>query len=54
MKTENINKFNDLPQRQKKYAKTKLALLNALLNELERKSLSEIMIKELAANSRGI
>lgn len=51
MKTTNINKFNDLPQRQKKYAKTKIALLNALLNELEKKSLSEIMIKELAKNA---
>ncbi|SFV61030.1 hypothetical protein MNB_SV-13-1376 [hydrothermal vent metagenome] len=48
MKTKNINKFNDLPQRQKKYAKTKIALLHALLKELEKKSLSEIMIKELA------
>jgi AcrR family transcriptional regulator len=47
MKTTNINKFNNLPQRQKKYAKTKIALLNVLLNELEKKSISEIMIKDL-------
>lgn len=47
MKTKNIHKFNDLPQRQKKYAKTKIALLDALLTELEKKSLAEIMIKEL-------
>lgn len=51
MKTKNINKFNDLPQRQKKYAKTKISLLNALITELEKKSLSEIMIKDLAKNA---
>ena len=51
MKTTNITKFNDLPQRQKKYAKTKIALLNALLNELETKPISEIMIKDLAKNA---
>lgn len=51
MKTENINKFNDLPQRQKKYAKTKISLLNALISELEKKSLSEIMIKELTKSA---
>ena len=47
MKT-NIEKFNNLPQRQKKYARTKVALLNALLDELKSKPLSSIMIKELA------
>jgi len=51
MKTENTKKFNDLPQRQKKYARTKLALLNSLLHALEKKSLSQIMIKELAENA---
>ncbi len=51
MKTENTKKFNKLPQRQKKYARTKLALLNSLLHELEKKSLSKIMIKELAENA---
>ena len=51
MKTTNINKLNDLPQRQKKYAKTKIALLDALLKELEKKSLSEIMIKDLAKDA---
>lgn len=48
MKTKNKEKFNQLPQREKKYAKTKIALLNALMNELEKKSLSSIKIKELA------
>ena len=41
-------KLDLLPQREKKYAKTKIALLNALLNELEHKSLSTVKIKELA------
>ncbi|HFU77407.1 MAG TPA: TetR family transcriptional regulator [Epsilonproteobacteria bacterium] len=48
MEKINIEKFNTLSQRQKKYAKTKTALLNALLEELESKKLSEIMIKSLA------
>ncbi len=47
MKTTNREKFNALPQRQKKFAKTKTALLNALLDELETKELSFIMIKDL-------
>jgi len=41
-------KLNSLPQREKKYAKTKIALLNALLDELDSKELSFIKIKELA------
>ena len=48
MKTKNIEKFNTLTQRQKKFAKTKIALLDALLNELERKELVTIKIKDLA------
>ena len=48
MKTKNIEKLNTLPQRQKKYAKTKTALLHALLDALERQRLSEIKIKSLA------
>ncbi len=48
MKTKNLKKFDNLPQRQKKSAKTKVALLNALLKELETKPLSKIMIKDLA------
>lgn len=44
----NNKKLNNLPQREKKYAKTKIALLNALLDELESKELSIIKIKELA------
>lgn len=48
MKTINQEKLNTLPQREKKYAKTKIALLNALLDELESKPLSAIKIKELA------
>lgn len=48
MKTKNIEKYNALPQRQKKYAKTKTALLTAMLDELESKPLSEVMIKHLA------
>jgi len=44
----NKKKLNNLPQREKKYAKTKIALLNALLDELESKELSIIKIKELA------
>ena len=48
MKIQNIDKFNALHQRQKKYARTKTALLNALLKALETKQLSSIMIKDLA------
>lgn len=48
MKIQNIDKFNALPQRQKKYARTKTALLNALLQALKTKPLSSIMIKQLA------
>ena len=48
MKTTNQEKLNTLPQREKKYAKTKIALLNALLDELKSKPLSAIKIKELA------
>ena len=44
----NENKLNSLPLREKKYAKTKVALLNALLNELETQELSLIKIKTLA------
>lgn len=47
MKTKNLEKFNHLPQRQKKYAKTKTALLHALLKALETQKLSEIKIKSL-------
>jgi AcrR family transcriptional regulator len=47
MKTKNREKFNTLTQRQKKFAKTKTALLNVLLEELETKELSTIMIKKL-------
>ncbi len=49
MKTKNLEKFNNLPQREKKFAKTKVALLDALLKELETKPLSKIMIKDLAS-----
>jgi AcrR family transcriptional regulator len=45
----NKKKLNTLPQREKKYAKTKIALLNALLDELDSKELSAIKIKDLAA-----
>jgi len=44
----NTKKLNDLPQREKKYAKTKITLLNTLLNELETKKLVDIKIKDLA------
>ncbi len=45
--TNNIDKFNHLPQRQKKFARTKIALLNALLEALETQPLSEVTIKSL-------
>ena len=48
MKKINREKFNALPQRQKKFAKTKTALLDALLDALETKELTSVMIKELA------
>ena len=48
MKTKNREKLNSLPQRQKKYAKTKTALLHALLDALEIQSLSEVKISSLA------
>ena len=50
MKKKKLNyiKLDLLPQREKKYAKTKIALLNALLDELDSKELSLIKIKELA------
>ena len=51
MKTTNRDKFNALAQRQKKFAKTKTALLHALLDALESKELSSIMIKELAQSA---
>ena len=44
----NTKKLNSLPLREKKYAKTKIALLNALLDELDKKALASIKIKELA------
>jgi AcrR family transcriptional regulator len=48
MKTKNKTQFDSLAQRQKKYAKTKIALLNALLEELKTKQLFEIKLKNLA------
>lgn len=48
MKTTNIEKYDQLPQRQKKFAKTKIALLGALIKELEKKTFQDIMIKEIA------
>ncbi|MDH5561410.1 MAG: TetR/AcrR family transcriptional regulator [Deltaproteobacteria bacterium] len=45
--TLNNRKFLELPQRQKNFAKTKLALLNALLDEFETKNLSSIKIRDL-------
>lgn len=47
MPYSNQHKFTALPQRQKKYAKTKTALLNALLEELDNKPLAEVVIREL-------
>lgn len=47
MKTTNREKFNALPQRQKKFARTKIALLNALLDALDTREFSSITIKEL-------
>ncbi len=44
----NQEKLKQLTQRERKFAKTKVALLNALLDELETKKLSDIKIKELA------
>ena len=46
MNEDNTEKLNNRPQREKKYAKTKIALLNALLNELESRQLDEIKIKD--------
>jgi len=43
----NEQKLNTLPQRQKKYAKTKIALLNALLEALYTKPLVDVSIKAL-------
>ncbi|MCF6287666.1 MAG: hypothetical protein L3J53_00325 [Proteobacteria bacterium] len=51
MEIKNIEKFNKLPQRQKKFAKTKIALLTALLEGLKTKPLSAIMIKNLAKSA---
>jgi len=48
MKKINKEKLNALSQRERKYAKTKIALINALLDELESKPLSTIKIKDLA------
>ncbi len=47
MSNTNKQKFDALPQRQKKYAKTKTALLNALLEELSSKPLTDVAIKAL-------
>jgi AcrR family transcriptional regulator len=47
MNEDNTEKFNNRQQREKKYAKTKIALLNALLKELKSRQLDEIKIKEL-------
>ena len=43
----NQEKLKQLTQRERKFAKTKVALLNALLDELETKKLSAIKIREL-------
>ncbi|WP_428738776.1 TetR/AcrR family transcriptional regulator [Sulfurimonas sp.] len=51
MKTKNIDKFNKLTQREKKYIKTKVTLLNVFLKELETNSLSAIMIKDIASKA---
>ena len=47
MKDSNLTKFIALPQRQKKFAKTKLALLKAFTRELSSKDFSSIVIKDL-------
>lgn len=46
MKT-NIEKFNSLSLRVKKMAKTKIAILNAFLTLLEKKTLDEIKVQEI-------
>ena len=43
----NTKKFDALPQRQKKYARTKLALLHSMLEMLETQSLASVHIKDL-------
>ncbi|MDX2471640.1 MAG: TetR/AcrR family transcriptional regulator [SAR324 cluster bacterium] len=47
MKTLNHSKYLALPQRQKKFAKTKIALLQAFTKELTTKNLASIFIKDL-------
>jgi hypothetical protein len=42
-----MNEQPDFPLRQRKYARTKLALMNAALERLKDKSLEEISVREL-------
>lgn len=44
----NIDVFNSLPLRQRKFARTKLGLLNAALEAIRTRSLDEVPAKELA------
>ena len=47
----NIQKFQQLRQREKKRAQTKVALLNALLRRLDERDLTSIKIKDLARDA---
>lgn len=47
----NQEKLKQLSQRERKFARTKVALLNALLDELETKKLAEVKIRKLAQNA---
>ena len=47
MMITNTERFNALPQRQKKSARTRIALLDALLEELDSQPLAQIRIKDL-------
>jgi AcrR family transcriptional regulator len=47
MMITNTERFNALPQRQKKSARTRIALLDALLEELDSQPLAQVRIKDL-------